>query len=407
MARRRKLSEGKKNIIAGLIEEYDIHTANDIQEALKDLLGGTIQDMLEAELDDHLGYKSYERSDNADYRNGTKPKKLKSSYGEIQIDVPQDRDGDFEPKIVPKRKKDISGIEQKIISLYAKGLSTRQIASVINDIYGFEPSDGLISDITDKILPEIEEWQNRPLSEVYPIVFIDCIHFSVRDEHIIKKLAAYIIMGINTEGYKEVLSITVGENESAKYWLGVLNSLKNRGVKDILILCADGLTGIKESIAAAFPETEYQRCIVHQVRNTLKRVADKDKKAFANDLKTIYHAADEETGYKNMLSVKEKWDIKYPNAMKRWVENWDVVSPMFKFSADVRKIMYTTNAIESLNSAYRRLNGQRSVFPSATALNKALYLATYEATKKWTKPLRNWGKVYGELSIMYEGRLPE
>lgn len=407
MARRRKLSEGKKNIIAGLIQEYDIHTADDIQEALKDLLGGTIQDMLEAELDDHLGYKSYERSNNADYRNGTKPKKLKSSYGEIQIDVPQDRDGDFEPKIVPKRKKDISGIEQKIISLYAKGLSTRQIAAVVNDIYGFEPSDGLISDITDKILPQIEEWQNRPLSEVYPIVFIDCIHFSVRDEHIIKKLAAYIIMGINTEGYKEVLSITVGENESAKYWLGVLNSLKNRGVKDILILCADGLTGIKESIAAAYPNTEYQRCIVHQVRNTLKRVAEKDKKAFANDLKTIYHAADEETGYENMLSVKEKWDKKYPNAMKRWVDNWDVVSPMFKFSADVRKIMYTTNAIESLNSAYRRLNGQRSVFPSAAALHKALYLATYEATKKWTMPLRNWGKVYGELSIMYEGRLPE
>lgn len=185
---RRKLSEGKKNIIAGLIREYDIHTANDIQEALKDLLGDTIQDMLEAELDDHLGYKSYERSDNADYRNGIKPKKLKSSYGEIQIDVPQDRDGDFEPKIVPKRKKDISGIEQKIISLYAKGLSTRQIASVVNDIYGFEPSDGLISDITDKILPQIEEWQNKPLSEVYPIVFIDCIHFSVRDEHIIKSL---------------------------------------------------------------------------------------------------------------------------------------------------------------------------------------------------------------------------
>lgn len=202
-----------------------------------------------------------------------------------------------------------------------------------------------------------------------------------------------------------MLSITVGENESAKYWLGVLNSLKNRGVKDILILCADGLTGIKEAIGAAFPDTEYQRCIVHQVRNTLKRVAEKDKKAFANDLKTIYHAADEESGH--MLKVKEKWDSKYPNAMKRWEENWDVLTPMFKFSADVRKVIYTTNAIESLNSVYRRLNAQRSVFPTPAALLKALYLATYEATKKWTMPLRNWGKVYGELSIMYEGRLPE
>lgn len=407
MTRKRRLSEGKRNIIAGLIEEYNIQTANDIQEALKDLLSGTIQEILEAELDNHLGYESYERSDNPDYRNGSKSKRLKSSYGEIPIDVPQDRDGDFEPKIVPKRKKDISEIEQKIISLYAKGLSTRQISSVIYDIYGFEVSDGMVSDITDKIMPQIEEWQNRPLSEVYPIVFIDCIHFPVRDEHIVKKLAAYIILGVNSDGLKQVLSITVGENESAKYWLGVLNSLKNRGVKDILILCADGLTGIKESIAAAFPKTEYQRCIVHQVRNTLKHVAEKDKKAFANDLKTIYHAADEENGHTKMLQVKEKWGSKYPNAMKRWEENWDVLTPIFKFSADVRKVIYTTNAIESLNSAYRGLNKQRSVFPTTTALMKALYLATYEATKKWTMPLRNWGKVYGEFSIMYEGRMPE
>ena len=407
MARRRKLTEGKKNIIAGLIEEYDIKTANDIQEALKDLLGGTIQEMLEAELNEHLGYESYERSDNPDYRNGTKPKKLKSSYGEIPIDVPQDRDGDFEPKVVPKRKKDISEIEQKIISLYAKGLTIRQISSVIDDIYGFEVSDGMVSDITDKIMPQIEEWQSRPLSSVYPIVFIDCIHFSVRDEHIIKKLAAYIILGVNADGYKEVLSITVGENESAKYWLSVLNSLKNRGVQDILVLCADGLTGIKESIATAFPETEYQRCIVHQVRNTLKRVAEKDKKAFANDLKTIYHAPDEAAGYEQMHRVAEKWEKKYPNAMKRWEDFWDSLAPMFKFSADVRKVMYTTNAIESLNSAYRRLNSQRSVFPTVASLQKALYLSTWEATKKWTMPLRNWGKVYGELSIMYEGRMPE
>lgn len=407
MAKKRRLTEGKRNVIAGLIEEYDIHTANDIQEALKDLLGDTIQEMLEAELDEHLGYGSYERSDNPNYRNGTKPKKLRSSYGEIPIDVPQDRNGDFEPKVVPKRHKDISDIEQKVISLYAKGLSTRQIADIVNDIYGFEPSDGMISDITDKILPRIEEWQSRSLSEVYPIVFIDCIHFSVRDDHIVKKLAAYVILGVNSEGYKEVLSITVGENESAKYWLGVLNSLKNRGVRDILILCADGLTGIKDAIGTAFPKTEHQSCIVHKVRNTLKRVSNKDKKEFAKDLRTIYHAADEEAGYSNMLKVKDKWMSKYPTSMTRWMEEWDIIAPMFKSSAEVRKVMYTTNAIESLNSAYRRLNRQRSVFPSATALNKALYMTTFEVIKKWTVPLRNWGKIYGELSIMYDGRLPE
>lgn len=407
MARKRRLNENKKNIIASLIEEYDIQTAADVQEALKDLLGGTIQEMMEAELDNHLGYKSYERSDNPDYRNGTKSKTLRSTVGEIPIAVPKDRDGDFEPKVVPKYKKDISDIESKVISLSAKGLTTRQISSVIEDIYGCEISEGMVSNITDKIMPDIEAWQNRPLSAVYPIVFVDCIHFSVRDEHIVKKLAAYIILGISIDGYKEVLSITVGENESAKFWLSVLNSLKNRGVKDIFVLCADGLSGIKESIATAFPKTEYQRCIVHQVRNTLKYVANKDMKEFAKDLKTIYHAADEKTGYEQMLKVKEKWDAKYPNAMERWVNNWDVISPIFKFSETVRKVIYTTNAIESLNSTYRRLNSQRSVFPSDTALLKALYLSTFEATKKWTMPLRNWGRVYGELSIMYSDRIPE
>lgn len=407
MARKRRLNENKKNIIASLIEEYDIQTAADVQEALKDLLGGTIQEMMEAELDNHLGYKSYERSDNPDYRNGTKSKTLRSTVGEIPIAVPKDRDGDFEPKVVPKYKKDISDIESKVISLSAKGLTTRQISSVIEDIYGCEISEGMVSNITDKIMPDIEAWQNRPLSAVYPIVFVDCIHFSVRDEHIVKKLAAYIILGISIDGHKEVLSITVGENESAKFWLSVLNSLKNRGVKDIFVLCADGLSGIKESIATAFPKTEYQKCIVHQVRNTLKYVANKDMKEFAKDLKTIYHAADEKTGYEQMLKVKEKWDAKYPNAMERWVDNWDVISPIFKFSETVRKVIYTTNAIESLNSTYRRLNSQRSVFPSDTALLKALYLSTFEATKKWTMPLRNWGRVYGELSIMYSDRIPE
>ena len=405
MSKRRKLTEGKKNIIAGLLQEYDIQSAQDIEAALKDLLGGTIQSMLEAELDNHLGYDNYERSSNTDYRNGTKPKVLRSSYGEIPIDVPQDRDGDFEPRIVQKRKKDISGIEQKIIAMYAKGLSTRQISEQIEDIYGFDISEGMVSDITDKLLPEIEEWQKRPLSDVYPIVFIDAVHFSVRDERVVKKLAAYVILGVNADGIKEVLGIYIGENESSKYWLGVLNELKNRGVKDILVLCADGLTGIKESIAASFPNTEYQRCIVHQIRNTLKFVADKDKKEFSKDLKSIYQATNEEIGYQNMIEVSEKWEKHYPNSMKSWQQNWDAIVPMFKFSADVRKVIYTTNAIESLNSTYRRLNRQRSVFPSDTALLKALYLATYEATKKWSKPLRNWGKVYGELSIMYEGRL--
>ena len=401
------MTEGKRNLIQGLFQEYDIQSADDIQEALKDLLSGTLQDMLEKEMDDHLGYDRYERSGKPNYRNGTKSKTVRSKYGEFQVDVPQDRQSSFEPQVLPKRQKDISSIDDKIIALYAKGMTTRQISEMIEDIYGFEVSEGMVSDITDKLLPRIEEWQNRPLSSVYPIVFIDAVHFSVRDDGVIRKLAAYVVLGINEDGMKEVLSIVVGENESSKYWLSVLNSLKNRGVQDILILCSDGLTGIKDAISAAFPKTEQQRCIVHMVRNTLRYVYYKDKKSFAADLKSIYLAPTEQAGYENMQAVAEKWKEKYPAAMKRWENNWDVISPIFKFSTDVRRAIYTTNAIESLNSSYKRLNSQRSVFPSDKALLKALYLSTLQATKKWTQKIRNWGKIYGEFSIMYPGRMPE
>ena len=402
-----EMTDGKRNIIRMLLEEYDIESALDIQDALKDLLGGTIKEMMESEMDEHLGYEKSQRSDNPDSRNGYKSKQVNSRYGSMEIQVPQDRDASFEPKIVKKRQKDISEIDQKIIAMYAKGMTTRQISETLMDIYGFEASEGFISDVTDKILPDIEDWQNRPLSNIYPILFIDAIHYSVRDNGVIRKLAAYIILGINGDGKKEVLSIHVGENESAKYWLSILNELKNRGVQDILILCADGLTGIKEAIATAFPKTEYQRCIVHQVRNTLKYVSEKDRKAFAVDLKTICHASSEEKGQEALERVNQKWAPKYPGALRSWAKNWDALSPIFKFSPDVRKVIYTTNAIESLNATYRKLNRQRSVFPSDTALQKALYLATFEATKKWRLPLRNWGLVYGELSMMYEGRLPD
>ena len=413
MAREKKpvhrviMTEGKRSIIQQLFQEYDIQSAEDIQEALKDLLGGTIKEMMETEMDEHLGYQKSQRSDSEDYRNGYKRKRVNSRYGTVDIQVPQDRNSTFEPQVVRKRQKDISSIDQKIISMYAKGMTTRQISETLEDIYGFEASEGFISDVTDKILPQIEDWQKRPLSEVYPVLYIDAIHYSVRDNGVIRKLAAYVILGINIDGQKEVLTIQVGDNESAKYWLSVLNELKNRGVKDILILCADGLSGIKEAIAAAYPNTEYQRCIVHQVRNTLKYVADKDRKPFANDLKTIYQAPSEEQALESLERVTKTWSVKYPNSMKSWKQNWDAICPIFKFSMNVRKVIYTTNAIESLNSTYRKLNRQRSVFPSDTALLKALYLATFEATKKWTMPIRNWGQVYGELSIMYEGRLPE
>ena len=337
MARERKkvhkvqMTDGKRAIIHQLLDEYNIQTTEDIQDALKDLLGGTIKEMMEAEMDDHLGYSKSQRSESDDYRNGYKSKRVNSSYGSMEIDVPQDRRSTFEPQIVKKRQKDISDIDQKIISMYAKGMTTRQISDTIEDIYGFETSEGFISDVTDKIMPQIEDWQNRPLDEIYPVVYIDAIHYSVRDEGIIRKLAAYVILGITVDGKKDVLSISVGDNESSKYWLSVLNELKNRGVRDILVICADGLSGIKEAISAAFPNTEYQRCIVHQVRNTLKYVPDKDRKVFAKDLKTIYQAVNEEKALEALDRVTEKWTPKYPNAMKRWKDNWDVISPIFKF----------------------------------------------------------------------------
>lgn len=251
------LTEGKKNIIASLIEEYDIETAYDIKKALKDLLGGTIKSMMQAEIDDHLGYESYERSSNDNYRNGTKRKKFRGNYGEFEIDVPLDRNSSFDPQVVKKCQKDISEIDQKIISMYARGFTTRQISEQIEEIYGFECIESFISDV----LKNIEDWQNRPLDEIYPILFIDAVHFSVRDDNIILKLAAYVIMGINCDGMKDVISLEIGENESIKYWLGDLNSLKNRVVKDVMVICADGLSWIKEAISSSFPNTEYQRCV--------------------------------------------------------------------------------------------------------------------------------------------------
>jgi len=404
---RQRMSEGKKKIIAGLLEEYDIKSTVDLHNALKDLMGDTLKEMLEGELEEELGHEKYEKTatPKTNYRNGHKPKTLKTGMGELEIAVPQDRNSEFEPRIVPKHKRDISDIEQKIINMYARGLTTREISEQVEDIYGFEASAQLVSRVTDKIIPQIEEWQNRRLAEVYPIVFIDALVFSVRRDKTVQKVAVYVVLGVDADGMKDVLSIEIGENESAKFWLSVLNNLKNRGVKDILMLCADGLSGIKEAIEAAFPMTEYQRCIVHMARNTLLHVAHKYKKAFAADLKTIYHAPDEEIGHANMLEITVKWEKIYPNAMKRWADNWDVICPIFKFSTTVRRALYTTNAIESLNSQYRRINAGRPVFPSDEALKKALFLATCNITKKWTTKIRDWGQIYGELSIVFEGRL--
>ena len=389
-----------------LQENYELNTAQDLSSALKNMFKDALQEMMNAEFDESMGYSKYDKtSEKNNYRNGTTKKNLKSEFGEFEFETPRDRNGEFEPKIVPKNTRDVSGIEDKIISLYARGLTTREINEQIQDLYGIEVSATMVSNITDKIIPEIKEWQDRPLDSIYPIVFIDAVHFSVREDNRVAKKAAYIVLGINKEGYKEVLGIWIGENESSKFWLGVLNELKQRGVIDILIMCSDNLTGIKQAIETAYPNTIQQRCIVHMIRNSVKFVSYKDLKAFCNDLKTIYTSKNEKEGYDQLQKVKEKWKDKYLSAFKTWKENWDAICPFFQFSEGIRKIMYTTNTIESLNRQFRKYTKTKSVFPTDMSLLKCLYLSIRNISKKWDQSYRNWGPILSELSIMFDGRI--
>ena len=398
-------SKGKK-ILEILQENYEIESAQDLSSAIKDLFKDSLQEMMNAEFEASMGYQKYDnKTEKTNYRNGKTKKKLKSEFGEFEFVTPRDRNGEFEPKIVPKNKRDVSGIEDKIISLYGRGLTTREINEQIQDLYGIEVSATMVSNITDQILPKIKEWQDRPLESIYPICFVDAVHFSVRNEASVVKKAAYIVLGINEYGEKDVLVIWIGENESAKFWLSVFNDLKSRGVKDILILCSDGLTGMKEAIITAFPKTVQQRCIVHMIRNSVRFVSYKELRPFCEDLKTIYTSKNEKAGYEQLQKIKDKWKNKYPTALKSWEENWDTICPFFSYSEPVRKIMYTTNTIESLNRSYRKYTKTKSVFPSDEALMKCLYLATINITKKWNGRYRNWDLILGELSIMFEGRI--
>ena len=396
-----------ERIAKEMMKSGDVKTAFDVEEKLRKSFGKVIKSMLEAEMDQHLGNHKYKHEENKqeNYRNGYRKKKVKSNLGEIELEVPRDRKSEFDPVVVPKHSTDISRLETQIIELYGMGNTTRQISEFVENLYGFGVSAEMVSNITDKIIPDMEEWKSRRLDEVYPFVFIDAIHFNVKTNGVIGKSAAYVVLGINRTGIKEVLGIYIGESESSKFWLSVLNDIKNRGVKDILILSSDGLTGIQESIKVAYPKAEHQTCMVHFVRNTLKYVNYKDRAQFAQDLKTIYTASSEEIGKKIMYDVQNRWKQKYPMAMNRWEENWSVICPFYKFSQRIRKMIYTTNSIESLNSGYRRLNKARNVYPSIQALNKVLYLATRRITKNWTSKVPEWGECLKELEIMYDGRI--
>lgn len=396
-----------ERIAKEMMKSGDVKTAFDVEEKLRKSFGKVIKSMLEAEMDQHLGNDKYKHEENKqeNYRNGYSKKKVKSNLGEIELEVPRDRKSEFEPVVVPKHSTDISRLETQIIELYGMGNTTRQISDFVENLYGFGVSAEMVSNITDKIIPDMEEWKSRRLDEVYPFVFIDAIHFNVKTNGVVGKSAAYVVLGVNRTGIKEVLGIYIGESESSKFWLSVLNDIKNRGVKDILILSSDGLTGIQESIKVAYPKAEHQTCMVHFVRNTLKYVNYKDRAQFAQDLKTIYTASSEEIGKKIMYDVQNRWKERYPMAMNRWEENWSVICPFYKFSQRIRKMIYTTNSIESLNSGYRRLNKARNVYPSIQSLNKVLYLATRRITKNWTSKVPEWGECLKELEIMYDGRI--
>ena len=395
----------KKDIVKYIIDEYGVTSQNNITNALKDLLGETLQEMLVTEFDEHMGYDKYDQTTKKDnYRNGSSKKTVKTSQGHIDINIPRDRNASFDPVIIEKYNRDISDIDNKIINLYARGMSTRDISESIKDIYGVDVSAPMISKITDKIIPAALEWQNRPLHIIYPIVFIDCVHFNVKTENMVVKKAAYIVLGVTEDGYKEVLDIWVGENETAKFWLSVLTDLKNRGVKDILIICSDGLAGIKQAIESAYPGTIQQRCIVHLIRNSCKYLSYKDRKEYCHDLKRVYSANTEHSALENLDRCQEKWGNKYPYAFKVWTDNWNEVCSMFNVP-ELRKITYTTNAIESLNSAFRKFTKVRTVYPTDESLFKSLYLAQDKITSKWNVPYANWGVIYSSLQIIFEGRV--
>ena len=406
MGRKEKVSKERKEFIQQFIAENDIRSARDIEIALRDMMKETLQEMLENELTEQLGYTKYEYSDDekTNYRNGYSKKTVHSTNGDIKLNIPRDRNGEFEPIIVEKGSKDISNIEEKIIRMYARGISNREIYNQMQELYGVKISPDMVTAITDKIIPNIKEWQKRPLDDVYPVVFVDATYFYVRNEGVVGKKAVYVILGINSQGYKDILGFYVGESESAKYWLNILNELKSRGLKDILILCADGLKGLPEAISTAYPNTEFQRCIVHMIRNTMAYVSYKDRKELATDLKTIYRASTAEEGYENLIELREKW-IKRNINLDNWINNWDNVSTFFKYGPELRKIIYTTNSIESLNNSYKRINKGRPTFPSIQSLEKSVYLATEIITEKWTQPYHNWGVIINELRIFFDGRI--
>ena len=412
MAKRKSDSPQKaalREMMSTYMKENNVLPKNgtDVNSIMRDMMSIILEGTLDAEMDEELGYSKYDyrNKDTENSRNGYSKKTMHTSYGDMDINVPRDRKGEFEPQVVKKYQNTVTqDMEEKILSMYAKGMTTSDIESHMRELYDIDVSDTTISRITDKVLPLIKEWQERPLEEVYAVVFMDAIHYHVRSEGRIVKRAVYIAIGINMAGIKDVLGMYVGENESAKFWLSIMNGLKNRGVEDILITCVDGLTGFPQAIEAVYPNAEIQQCIIHQIRNSTKYVSYKDLKKLMADLKTVYSAPDEKTAVTNLEEFGKKWDSKYPQIHKSWSERWPTLATYFKYPEAVRRLIYTTNTIEGFNRQLRKVTKSKTVFPSDDSLLKMLYLAMMDITKKWTGHRQDWGQ-HAQLEIFFEERL--
>lgn len=399
-----------REMMQGYLKENDISikSGNDVNSIMRDMMSVLLEGALDEELNEELGYSKYDyrnkETDNS--RNGHSKKTMRTSYGDMDIAIPRDRKGEYEPQLIPKYQNTVTqDMEEKIISMYAKGMTTGDIEAHLKELYDLDISDSTISRITDKIMPLVKEWQERPLQEIYAVVYMDAIHYHVRSEGRIVKRAVYIALGIDMDGKKDVIGMYVGENEGAKFWLSIINGLKNRGVQDILIACVDGLNGFPQAIEAVYPKTEIQQCIIHQIRNTTNYVSYKDLKKLMADLKMVYAAPDEAAALEELESFGEKWNSKYPKIYKSWSEHWATLSTYFKYPNEVRKLIYTTNAIEGFNRQLRKVTKSRTVFPSDDSLLKMLYLATMDITKKWTGRRRDWSQIRAQLEIYFEERL--
>ena len=383
-----------------------IKTQDDLADFSRQLLKAAVERVLAAELEDHLGYSKHspEGHNSGNSRNGHSKKTLKGDFGKLEISTPRDRNGEFDPQLIAKGKTRINKLDQQILSLYARGMTTRDIAEALHEMYGAEVSHGLISKVTDAVLDEVQSWQNRPLESLYPILYLDGLVVKVhQDKRVIKK-TVYVALGVNTEGQKELLGLWIAETEGSKFWLTVLTELQNRGVEDIFIACVDGLTGFPDAINAAFPKAQVQLCIVHQVRNSLKYVSYKDRKVVASDLKRIYQSATAEEAENELSAFEQAWGEKFPSIGKSWRNNWDNLITLFDYPDDIRKAIYTTNAIESLNSVIRKAIKHRKIFPSDNSVMKVVYLAMEKASVKWTMPIRNWKAAMNRFEIMFPDR---